>query len=430
MKIIIAIITTAAAIIGGNESHYSKYEKEGYTVNVTFDAGGGTFKGSNSTIIDLYNPSKASADGIKLLAPDDPKRDGNNGLTLTKAGYYLAGWYEERTPVDANDLSKGYTYSKKWDFETSRLEIDPDKTYSADESALTLYAAWVPYYNFEIYDENNELVAKTSAIYLTLPSWKDGDVSLNMDNFPKRNGYTLESVNYSENDVKVIETENKITITDKNHGEIAESLTPTVKTIKVYTTWQEGERYRIYSTDDLLKNATSNGYYEIYSDLDFTGIEWPSVFLTSKFSGKIFGNGHTISGISITSDSMNRIGFGLFSSLEKGAYIENLTFDNITHTIDLADVKKDSSFGLLAGSIGEGVSFKDVVLNGKIVFGDNCATLASNKKAVYNIGKVAGLGDYDGVTCNITVEKQNPGSNSFNFQIADDNTITLVSGNN
>jgi hypothetical protein len=127
---------------------------------------------------------------------------------------------------------------------------------------------------------------------------------------------------------------------------------------------------------------------------------------------------------------MNRIDFGLFSSFDKGAGIENLTFDNIVHTIDLADVKKDSSFGLLAGSIGEGVSFKDVELNGKIVFGDNCATLASNKKAVYNIGKVAGLGYTTGITHNITVEKQNPGSNSFNFQIADDDTITLVSGNN
>ena len=93
------------------------------------------------------------------------------------------------------------------------------------------------------------------------------------------------------------------------------------------------------------------------------------------------------------------------------------------------DVPKDSSFGLLAGLVGEDVIFKEVKINGKLVFGDNCATLASNKKAVYNIGKIAGLGEFDGITYNITAEKKNPGSNSFNIEIADDDTITLVSVN-
>jgi len=444
-RIIVILASIAAALIliagivwaiaSGDESFYAGYEEDGYTVSITFDSNGGSFKGSDSSVIDLYNPENVSEDGIKLLAPDDERRDKSNALTVTKAGHFLAGWYRERTLIDENAPEKGYTYSGKWDFENDRVYIDPSKEYSAEESVMTLYAAWVPYYKYEIYtkDEggNEILVSTASAINLTIPEWADGGVVLEMDNFPKRNGYTLDSVYYDAamTDKVVGETvgsgKNKV-ISGEWDEATATSLTPT---IKLYTTWQEGERYRIYSAEDLRKNADSAGYYEIYADLDFTGIEWPSIFVNGKFSGKIFGNYHTITGISVESTSRSRINNGIFASLDENAYIEHLNFENVTHTIDLMSVATDASFGLLTGMISKGAKFNDVTVSGKIVIGDNCAELASGNES-YVIGKVAGIGDTDGIIADVSVEKANPDNGSFDIEISDGGTISIIPGSN
>ena len=424
--LIVAMIILA--IIGGNKDFYADLEKDGYTISVVFDADGGTFKGSNSTVVDLFKPEDVSEDGIQILAPNDPRRDKSNTLTVTKAGYFLAGWYTERTPIDENDLSKGYTYSGKWDFENDRLVLDPDKTYSLDESALTLYAAWVPYYNFEIYDENNQLITTVSALNLTIPAWKDGDVTLNMDNFPTRDGFTLDKVTYSNDDVIVTTTEKKTSITGKWDEATATSLTPT---IKLYTTWQEGTRYRIYSTDDLRKNADPEGYYEIYADLDFSEVEWPGTFANTKFTGKIFGNNHTISNVKIDSNSRGRTGNGLFGAID-GAHIENLTLENIIHTVDLMDVANGSSFGLLAGTISEGSSFNNVKISGKLLFTDNCSALVSKSDA-FSIGLISASGSFDGISYEegkVTAGKTNEENQSFNVEINDDGSISLTTGSN
>ena len=281
--VIVAIVVAVALVVGGiiwivasnNNNIYKNYDEEGYTVRVTFDVNGGTFKGSDSTVVDMFKPEQIGEDGIKLLAPDDKNRDKSNTLTVTKAGYFLAGWYTNRELVDENNPELGYTYSGKWNFETDRLTLEEGKNYTAEESALTLYAAWVPYYNYEIYAKNDAgedvLISSVSAINLTIPEWKEGDVTLGMDNFPKRDGYTLDKVYYYDTMTEVEGTANnagtKKVITGQWDEATATSLTPT---IKLYTTWVEGERYRIYSTEDLRKNADANGYYEIYSDLDFS----------------------------------------------------------------------------------------------------------------------------------------------------------------
>ncbi len=425
----VAVITgIVIAIINANKTYYDTYEKEGYTVSVAFDTNGGTFKGSNSSIVDLFHPDEVGSEGITLLAPDDTRRDKNNVMQITNPGYFLAGWYTERTPVDENNPEAGYVYSGRWDFETNKLRIDPNFDYSADDPALTLYAAWVPYYKFEIYtkDEsgNDLLLSTVSALNLTIPDWRDGDASLAMDNFPTRDGYTLipSSVEYLTNDVIETVTDTKKVITGKWDVVTATSLTPT---IKLMTEWQEGTEYRIYTENDLVKNADLNGYYQIYADLDFTEIEWPSTFLNGKFNGKIYGNSHTVSGVSFESASRGRTSNGLFSSFGENAYIENLTFENITHTVDLADVVQGTTFGLLAGSAGDGASFKNVKISGSLVFGDNCAELVGNEN--FTVKKVIGSGNTDGITeVEITVTKKNDTA-AFKVKTEADGSVSIVS---
>ena len=426
------IIGVIIAIINGSKSYFDTYEKEGFTVSVTFDSNGGTFKGSDSSIVDLYNPDNIGEDGIKLLAPDDERRDKNNIMQVTNPGYFLAGWYTERTPIDENDPDAGYTYSGKWDFENDRVMIDPDERYSADESVLTLYAAWVPYYSFEIYttDEsgNSYLLSTVSALNLTIPEWHEGDVTLSMDNFPTREGYTLipDSICYFDTMEKVTATEDgsKKIITGEWDELTATSKTPT---IRLYTEWQEGKTYNIYSVDDLVKNADTEGYYYLHADLDFSNTDWPAAFLNGKFNGKIFGNGRTISNVSFESTSRSTLSGGMFSSFGESAYIENVKFENITHTIDLMAVAQDATFGLLAGSASNGATFKDVTLSGKLVFGDNCSSLAASDN--FTIKTLIGNGDTTGITEDgITVQKQNADNTSFDVKVNEDGTVTVVSG--
>ena len=427
----LVIAITVAIILGAGKSKFDDMAKAGYTVSVTFDSSGGTFKGSDSSIIDLYKPEDIGTDGITILAPDDARRNKNNIMTVTKAGHFLAGWYRNRSLVDENDPSKGYTYSGKWDFANDKLTVDPTKTYDPDESVLTLYAAWVPYYTFEIYadDDRTTPILTTSALYLTIPSWKDGDVTLAYDNFPEREGYTLTGVYNFDTDAKIegsfaTESSTKRTITGEWDEETATSKTPV---IKLYTRWEEGKRYRIYKPEDLTANADLNGYYELHANLYFNDTDWPKAFQNGEFNGVIIGNGKKISNVSIESTSGSRLANGLFASIGKNARIEKVKFENITHTIDVASVKPGTSFGLLAANVSDGASFSGVTVSGKLVFGDNCATLVGTD---VTIGKLVASGNTSGISGinNILVEKKNEASSAFDLSVDDDGEITIVAG--
>ena len=86
-------------------------------------------------------------------------------------------------------------------------------------------------------------------------------------------------------------------------------------------------------------------------------------------------------------------------------------------------VAPGASYGLLAGVIADGASFKNVTVSGKILIGDSCEGLAGSSD--YTIGKLTASGDTTGITYDITVEKKNPGNDSFNVEV-DGNNISIV----
>lgn len=423
-RIILTLITAAVmltAVIGltscGGSDEYDEFDAAGYTVSVKFDANGGQFKGTDSTVVDVFDPSAAKDGRIALLAPDDPKRDKNNTLSVTKHQHFLAGWYAERTPIDENDLTKGYTYSDRWDFANDRLEIDPTKEYTSRENALTLYAVWVPYYRFEIYAEGEggfTLLDTVLGTELEIPEWEEGDVKLDMGDFPTRSGYTLDGV-FADESCSSLLTDTLVGEWDEETGV---SLTPT---IKLYTKWLEGEIYRIYKPDDLRKNVKPGGYYEIMADLDFSDAVWPTALSSGKFSGRINGNGHTVSGISVTADGKKTA--GVFGTLAAEAVIRDINFTDVTFVANFGIVGQGSSFGSFAGIIldgatVEGVSFEaTVVLNEKILLGDYF-------KKDFSFGKLVGTGSSDGITATVEIVKENP-EDALEFTVGEDGSITL-----
>ncbi len=431
-KLIAAAVMLAAVVAVtvscDSNNRYKKLDKSGYTVSVTFDPGDGEIKGTNSLITDVFNLDDytVGADGkinISLLPPDSTLRDPANPLTVTKNEHFLAGWYTERTPIDPGNPERGYTYSGKWDFDKDRLSLDPDGDYTSAENQLTLYAAWIPYYEFEIYsvDDNGStaLLSKHKGINLAVPKWVEGKAEISMGSFPKRSGYTLDAV-YLDRECTMLAGENVTGGYDEECG------TVTVSKVKLYTTWNEGTYYKIYTADDLRSNADANATYELMCDIDFSKTRWSSTFQNSKFSGTIIGNGHKISTVTVNTTAATNKSIGLFGQITEKAVIKDVIFENITHLIDTGRVVTDATLGLLTGSVSDGATIENVTVGGKILIGDKCQGLKSSS---FTIGLVSGTGTPDGVTVSdVKCEKENPDNQKLTFEIeTDDNGfVTLV----
>ena len=77
------------------------------------------------------------------------------------------------------------------------------------------------------------------------------------------------------------------------------------------------ERIAIRTADQLMK-IESDGNYYLAGDIDLTDVEWKPI---KNFSGHLDGNGYEITGL--TSNT-----YGLFSTLDSGAVVENVMLTN------------------------------------------------------------------------------------------------------
>ena len=299
--ILITALIVIMLLVTGCSREATPYEinnADDYRVSVKFDANGGIFTTNTSVIVDSYNLSELPQNGgkaqIALLTPDDPLR-GNDAFTAINNGYFLAGWYAQRTQTTDEQGNTTYTYASPWDFETGLLEVDPSGTYSAEEPVLTLYAAWVPLFEIQFYalDTGEHLESLSfnpmEVEAFTLPAWDEETGAIEMHKFPERSGYTFEKAFYDKEGTKAVEGQ---TLTHTGMVDIA-SGTAENPVMKLYLQWTEGEWYHIYNVEQFLDNASVNGSYVIHADLDFEGEIWPSSLMYGNFAGTIQGNGHT-----------------------------------------------------------------------------------------------------------------------------------------
>lgn len=409
---ILALSACAAALISCSPSDvYSQLAEDGYTVKVTFDAGGAVINDTQDvTIVEMYSASAVTFGsdgdaGIRILAPDDPRRGADGIFKLAKSDtenyYFTTGWYTERTPrtdaqgnaldaygepVAVSGREQGYVYSGRWDFERDRL--DPSVT------EFTLYAAWIPFFNYEFYAEGEsgeyELIGSANKIDLNVPEWNERTGKLNMNDISPIDGKTFSAA--------YLDAEKTLPLTDKIDGDAefvdVERGISTRSTVKIYTTWQDGVWQRIYSPDQLTGALAvdPNGNYLICNDLDMSGAFWPASISSGEFCGTISGGGHTVSNISLTQNNYNDVKGGLFGSIGDGALIENVSFSDVSYTLLTGSRTVGASFGLLCGSISDGARLDGVTVSGEIVISDDCCF-----GAVYNLGLVSGGGNVDGI---------------------------------
>ena len=433
------------------------YQDEGYKITVRYDANGGSFMSRPGiTIVDMFNPSDYQADGngivqIPLLEPTDSSRptSGAEKIALTKPDHFFAGWYATRTvktkdgspeelggvPVDENgkelvrveknenvsyvyadDTTKeavpAYTYSDYWDFENDRIEYALADTQIKE---MTLYAGWLPYYEFEYYYQEDGVwteFATTNFDYKTtnaegskthdkdtiwIPTWENGAMKHTHDyentetyEFPKMEGFTFSKAFTDP------ECTNQITGEFIHQGGLELETCVAVNPIqKIYVQFEKGERYRIETAKQLKDNANLKGIYEILADLDFSGEDagWPTSFPTGKFEGQMYssaGNKFTLSNISAKFMAETTSG-GMFGSIGENAVVKDLVFENVTTDIAYANGRlTDFTFGAFAGSIAETANVSNVAFSGTLKIG----TIKLDRTYTINLlatGNVAGI---------------------------------------
>lgn len=403
-------LTLFAAGCGKVQTPYQQNDADNYTVSVKYDANGGSFTTNTPVIVDSYNLStmKTNSEGkveLALIEPENAQR-GKNAFTAVNNGYFLAGWYAERTEngTDAGG-NPVYTYGGKWDFAGDRLEVDPNAVHTSSEPVLTLYAAWVPLFEVKFYalDSGEELGSysfnPTNGEQLSVPVLDEESGAYEMYHFPERSGYTYEGCYYDEAGTKAVTTE---ALTHPGTVDLATAQAEN-PVLNVYVDWMEGEWYHIYNVEQFLDNASVNGSYVLHADLDFTDKNWPSSLMHGTFNGTIEGNGHTLSGITMEQTNNAKTATGLFGGLGETASITDLNLQNVTLTIKKGTRMAGSSFGLLAGTVSESTQLQNVTIADSRLLIDSSAYFGTDD---YVIGLVCGMGqtsvDDSGITCEAT----------------------------
>ncbi len=430
--VVVALLSVMLVLLlagcGSTETPYDINNNDNYSVSVKFDANGGTFTTNTSVIVDSFNlddlkKNNAGKAEIALISPDNSNR-GNDAFKAVKNGCFLAGWYQNRIESTDSNGNVTYTYSDKWDFENDVLSVDPNKTYSANEPVMTLYAAWVPLFEIEFYalDSGEKMDSMkfdpTTTESISVPQWDKETGAIEMYSFPERSGYTFNKAYFDAEGTKAL------TDTTVKHPGVVNYENGTVDNavMKLYVDWREGEWYHIYNVEQFLENASLNGHYEIHADLDFADKIWPTSLMYGNFNGEIKGNGHTMKNITLTQTNNSKINAGLFGNLTETAQISDVTFENVSFTIKSGTRVVGTSYGLFAGTISKDAKVNNVkILNSTLKIDSSCYFGVND----YTIGLVCGMGDAS-VIENADIKCIATGDNAENIKISvNGNSVTV-----
>lgn len=287
----------------------------------------------------------------------------------------------------AEMVTPAYSYSGYWDFATDEIEYAE----SDGEVSLTLYAGWVPYYQYYYYAKNdsgewekygtsyfdyvlsssgNEKYADQGEMYL--PNWQGGNGAMNYSSHTYNNASTKEFPSIEGKTFKAAYADKECTqqYTDKiTHNGTLDPATalPKDRIQNVYVEFYDEEMFKIETAEQLAANAKTNGSYEILNDLDFEKVTWPAVFTTGAFTGKMFsatGESITLKNVKAQYSGTTANG-GLFGLIAAGAQLRNLRFENVT--MDFASVtcsETDTGYGLFSGNVDEAAQIKNITVSG------------------------------------------------------------------
>lgn len=362
--LIVLSVMLAASAVGmtacSKGDIYDEYAEKGYDIKIIFDAGEAVVNETQDVrIVEVYSSKNtvttaSGKTGIKLLAPDDERRgDAKFKVAMTDGvnNFFSPGWYTTRTPrVDAegNPLDsygeltevsgreQGYVYSGKWDFEKD--VVDP-KTLQNGE--MTLYAAWIPFISYEIYVPNEkgefELKGSYYKIDFEFPEWNERTGKLKMNDMIKQSGKTFLAA-YADKEMTQ-------QLTEKIDGDALyydfEKGIANVTTVRIYTSWMEGDWIKVFSAEQLVEKLMEDLEYNLElgenkvtenyilgNDIVLGDVEWPEELRACEFAGGLDGNGYSILTYSnVETGEMQESLETLFGSISEDASLKNVKFD-------------------------------------------------------------------------------------------------------
>ena len=411
---------------------YEALDAEGATVSVKFDPNGGMVASTNGvTMVDVFNLDNYKVDArgnvnLSLADPSDSAKRGKNAFEITKNGYELAGWFLTETVKD----SQGREITKlvrKWDFSSDILTIDPEGSYSSANPVLTLTAMWIPHTTFEFYAKVNGVMEKIgtySGLSLDIPEWDEGTGKLNYKKYAKLDGKTLVAAYLDEAMTDVVDG----TLQGEIDKELAINNTPV---IKVYTEWRDGEWIKVSKPEHLSGAVSLNACYELMNDITFTSAaQWSANFSANVFSGKIYGNGYTISGIetvaNITQGGIVANG-GIFGGLAESAELHDVKFDNVSYTVINPGHKVASSNLALFAATNAGATLDNVSLtNATYVIEEGLLSFRSSLEAgIITIGLLCAEGEVD-ITTDFGIEDITLKDEGVTATVGEDGAISFV----
>ena len=434
------IIVAAIALTSCSQwdTPFEDLDKTGNSVSVKYFAGeGGMFLDREGiTLVDVFKADEyeTGIDGKKeiyLVSPEaaDVRLPGNAAAGKKMITHQniesvkLLGW--AGCDENGNPIKDENGQYKFWDFKTQPLRVSTDESYSSANPVLNLVAIWQPYASFEIYAVDGdgepkllETINQTSFLYL--PAWRVGESEIDMGDFANRRGYTFLSA--------YLDAELTQQLTGETFEPELDEDADAAPVIKIYTTWEDGEWYRIYTAKQLKDNADRNGCYRLMNDIDFTGVTWPAGFSGYEFNGVFDGGdaGYTISGISY-SGSTTKESVALFQAIGAKAVFRNVTFDSISVSVNGLGKPKEVSYGILAAKIIDGATFEGVTLS-------NSALILTDKyfegvQSASIINLIAPAGNTSAISlsnCVCTTSEGSGYADSYTITVSPDGTVTVT----
>jgi len=340
---------------------------QGYTCRVIYDANGGKFGEDAQTVEILAKPGSM----IPFTGYTGDFKD------PTREKYTFGGWYVAQTDEEGNIIYEETEGGKtpvlsdsKWDFKKDKVTGD-----------ITLLAKWQRDYNFIIVatetDENGNEVEEDISVYQTQPGntiagkLYDSDVLYGeKERRPDRIKVTYNGITILEFYLDKELTQELPLDTVHPGGEIYD--------FKIYIKYLKGN-YTFVSQESLSKvSFADNSSWYLLEDVDFSNREW---IPAKEFTGSIYGNNHTISGVKIRSQAQKPsagadfVSHAIFGKMN--GHVENLTFKDITFSVWASAFLSQSigaqKISFLAAEFGENGLFSGVNL-------ENCKIELVNKE--------------------------------------------------
>lgn len=361
MKVKIFLVAILACLLipcfvacSKNGDVFENSAKKGLTCKITYDFGDGTVGGRNSMIYLVAPNSPAPELGVTDAKP------ATTAPSLT--GHRIAGYF-----VKNEDGTE-----REWNFATDRVTGD-----------VTLYVRWKPDYNIRVVygseQERSYTLAVTSDDYV-MKSFREVEWE----------GHTFYGF-YSDP-----EFEHPITFP---YTAAVSDETPTVT---VYAKYIEGKFTIIRRAADFGKSIKAGVNYYIDADIDLTGI---NMTVGDSYSGKFIGNGHTIKGLTVTrKQGKNTTVYGLFSEITKTAVFENITFEDVSVSVELNNDQNNqiNYIGTFAGAVQSGATFTGVTIKGALTYNCFGRDLADKLEVNDLFGEVDPGVDISGITATVT----------------------------